>query len=69
MSPGKLLILLGTGLIVLGVLWTLGGRIPWLGRLPGDLRFQWNHTTVFLPLGSCVLLSLVVSLLLWFFRR
>lgn len=68
-SPGKLLIVLGLVLVALGLLITFFGRIPLLGKLPGDLRIERENFTVFFPLGSCLLISLLLSLLMWLFRR
>ena len=69
MHPGKTLILFGLILIVAGLLWTFGGKIPLLGKLPGDIRIERENFSFYFPLGTCILISLVVSLLLWLFRR
>jgi hypothetical protein len=64
---GRLLIVAGIGLVLLGL------AFPWLGHLPGDLRFGRGAMRVYLPLGSCVAVSLLLSALLtavtWFWRR
>ena len=65
---GRWLVLFGIALVVLGLAW------PWLsklglGRLPGDLRFEREGFGFYLPLTTSILLSLIVSLLLWLFRR
>jgi hypothetical protein len=62
------LIALGIGLVAVGVLW------PWLsklglGRLPGDLRFEKDGFTFYFPLTTGIVLSLVLSLILWLIRR
>jgi hypothetical protein len=67
--PGKLLIILGLGLALLGWLLTFSGKIPFLGKLPGDLRIERGNFSFYLPLGTCLLLSLILSLLAWLFRR
>ena len=69
LHPGKLLIAIGLALAAVGLLWTFAGKIPLLGKLPGDLRFERDNFSVYFPLGTCLLLSLLVSLLLWLFRR
>lgn len=69
MHPGKILILFGILLIVAGGLLLFGGKIPFLGRLPGDIRIERENFTLFFPLGTCLLLSVLLSLLLWLFRR
>jgi hypothetical protein len=67
--PGKILIVIGLLLIVAGVLFLHGGKIPFLGHLPGDIRIERENFTFFFPLGTCLLLSALLSLLLWLFRR
>lgn len=67
--PGKLLIGLGLVLILAGLVLTFAGKIPFLGRLPGDIRIEREHFSFFFPLGTCLLLSLLLSLIFWLFRR
>lgn len=69
MQPGKLLIILGIVLIAAGLLLTFAGKIPFLGKLPGDIRIERESFSFYFPLGTCLLLSLILSLLLWLFRR
>jgi len=64
----RTLIVLGLLLVVAGLLWPWLGRIP-LGRLPGDLVFERPGLRVFVPLGTMLVASLVLSLLLWLLRR
>jgi hypothetical protein len=67
---GKWLIVFEAILVILGVVFTLAGRIPWLGRLPGDIYIQRRNVTFYFPLTTSILLSVVLSLLLYlFFRR
>jgi hypothetical protein len=61
---GRILIVFGIVLAALGLALLFGPRIPILGRLPGDLLFQRGDTTVYVPLATCLILSLVVSVLL-----
>jgi hypothetical protein len=68
-NPGKLLIILGIALTVLGLLLTFAGKLPWLGKLPGDIRIERENFSFYFPLGTCLLLSLLLSLLFWLFRR
>jgi len=68
-NPGKLLIILGLTLVAAGLLLTFAGRIPLIGKLPGDLRIERENFTFYFPLGSCLLLSLLLSLIFWLFRR
>ena len=66
---GRTLILAGLALIVAGLIVTYASRIPWLGKLPGDFTFRSGGLTVYIPLATCLLLSLVLSLLSYLFRR
>jgi hypothetical protein len=67
---GKWLIVFGVILVILGAVFTLAGKVPWLGRLPGDIYIQRRNVTFYFPLITPILLSVVLSLLLsLFFRR
>ena len=63
---GKILVVIGLALAVLGGLLWLGGRmnLP-LGRLPGDIRIEREHFKFYFPLATCVLISVVMTLILW----
>jgi len=61
---GRWLVWIGLGLAGLGLLLILLGRIPWLGRLPGDIRIQRDGFSCFIPLATSILLSLLLTLLL-----
>jgi hypothetical protein len=66
---GKTLILLGIVLGAVGALLVVAGRIPWLGRLPGDVVIRREHFTFVFPLASCLVVSAVLSLVLYLLRR
>ncbi|MBI3328713.1 MAG: DUF2905 domain-containing protein [Nitrospinae bacterium] len=66
---GKLLIMLGAVLIMVGAAFVLADKIPWLGRLPGDIHIQRRNFTFSLPLTTSVLISGVLSLLLYLLSR
>jgi hypothetical protein len=66
---GKILIYLGLLLVVVGLLFSLGGKIPWLGHLPGDIYIQRERFTFYFPLTTSILISVVISLVLYLFRR
>jgi len=69
MPVGKVLIILGSLLILVGLYLTAGGKLSWLGRLPGDLRIERDNFSFFFPLGTCLLISAVLSLIFWLLRR
>ena len=66
---GRLLILGGVTLVILGIVLLALPRIPWLGRLPGDIVVKREGFTFYFPLATSLLVSAVLSLLLWLFRR
>lgn len=66
---GRLLIVLGTILILIGVAVSLAPKIPWLGQLPGDIFIKGERFSFYFPLATCILLSLILSLVLYLFRR
>jgi hypothetical protein len=67
--PGKLLIAAGLLLVLLGFIFLYAGKIPFLGKLPGDIRIERENFRFYFPLGTSLLISALVTLMLWFFRR
>jgi hypothetical protein len=69
-SFGRLLIGVGGVLVVIGVLLLFFGRlnVP-LGRLPGDIGYRGKNTAFFFPITTCILLSIVLSFMLWLVSR
>jgi hypothetical protein len=66
---GKLLIILGVIMAVIGVVLLAAPKIPWLGKLPGDITYRGKGFTFYFPLATCILVSLVLSLILYLFRK
>ena len=58
------------GLIIagIGVVWLLAPSIPWLGKLPGDIRIEGEKTRIYIPITSCILLSLLLTGIMWLVR-
>jgi hypothetical protein len=70
MEPfGRALVVLGLMLAGMGLLLLYGKHLSFLGRLPGDIRIERDHFTFYFPLATCVLLSIVLSLLLYLLGR
>ncbi len=61
---GKVLIVAGTGLLVIGLLLILGARLPWFGQLPGDIVVKRDNFTLYAPIGTMILVSILLTLLL-----
>ena len=66
---GKLLVIVGFVIVIFGVLLWTGIGTGWLGRLPGDIRYQRDQVQVYVPIVSMLLLSLGLSLLFYLLRR
>ena len=66
---GRALLLVGGVLVALGLLLTLGARLPGGGRLPGDVVYRKGNFTFYFPLVTCIVLSVVLTLLLRIFKR
>ena len=58
---GRALLILGIVLVGVGLVLVMAPKIPFLGRLPGDIRLERDGLTVFIPLGSMILVSILVS--------
>ena len=66
---GRALIFFGVILTGFGLVLLLAPRIPWLGRLPGDIIIQRERFSFYFPLASCLLASVLLSILLWLVGR
>jgi len=66
---GKFLIIAGGLLVCVGVIFLWGGKIPWLGRLPGDIIIQRDNFSFYFPLATSILVSIVLSLVFALLRR
>ena len=66
---GKLLVVFGVALVVLGLALWSGFGATWLGRLPGDIRIERGNSTFYFPIVTCIIISVVLSIIFSFFRR
>lgn len=66
---GKMLIGIGIVLILIGMIMTVGPKIPWIGRLPGDIAIQRDNFSFYFPLTTCIIISILLTLLFYLFRR
>jgi hypothetical protein len=66
---GKLLVLLGVFIILIGLLLMAGDKIPWIGRLPGDLVIKKEKFILYFPITTSILISLLITLLFALFRK
>lgn len=66
---GKILVIAGLFLAVMGLLLLLSEKVGWIGRLPGDITIRREKFTFYFPLATCLLISIVLSLLFWILRK
>jgi hypothetical protein len=66
---GKGLIVIGLLITAVGVLFLVSEKIGWIGRLPGDITIRRENFTFHFPLATCIVISAVLSLLIWLFRK
>ena len=70
MGPlGKMLILLGVFIIAIGGLFLVGDKIPWIGKLPGDILIKKEKFTFYFPITTSILISIILTLLFTLFRK
>lgn len=70
MAPmGKMLIIAGITMVVVGLIISFGPRIPWLGRLPGDIHIEGKNSSFSFPIVTCIIISIVLSIIMSLFRR
>jgi hypothetical protein len=68
-DPGKVLVFVGLGIALIGLaIWSGFGR-GWLGRLPGDIHYAKGNASFYFPVMTCILLSIIVSIAMWLFRK
>ncbi|MGA3207287.1 MAG: DUF2905 domain-containing protein [Syntrophales bacterium] len=66
---GKILILVGLVIAGLGFLLLLGEKIPWLGKLPGDFFYKGKDFTFYFPLATCIIISIILTIIIMFINR
>ncbi|MGH7197771.1 MAG: DUF2905 domain-containing protein [Candidatus Omnitrophota bacterium] len=66
---GKFFIIIGLVFVVLGVIFAANIQLPWLGKLPGDIVIKRENFSFYLPLGTCLVISVLLSLIFYLLRR
>jgi hypothetical protein len=66
---GKFLILMGIILVIIGGLFLLANKLPFIGRLPGDIIIKKEHFSFYFPITTCILISIILSIIFWLFSR
>ncbi|MEE8190239.1 MAG: DUF2905 domain-containing protein [Candidatus Scalindua sediminis] len=62
---GKLFIFIGLLLVVIGIVFIVGNKIPFIGKLPGDIAIERNNFNFYFPLTTCIIISIILSLIFW----
>ncbi|MCX5906004.1 MAG: DUF2905 domain-containing protein [Syntrophales bacterium] len=66
---GKIFLIIGLVVAGVGLLMMMGGKIPWIGKLPGDFFFKGEKFAFYFPLTTSILVSVVLTLILWLINR
>jgi len=66
---GKALMAAGAVIVLVGAVLFLSGRLPWVGRLPGDILIERKNFTFYFPLATSILISILLTILFWVFGR
>lgn len=66
---GKILIVLGLVIALVGLVFMIGTKVPWLGRLPGDLTWKGKNFTFYFPLATSILISIILTVIFYFINR
>lgn len=66
---GKILIIIGLFIIILGILFLFVGRIPWIGRLPGDIVIERKNINIYIPITTSIILSILLTIIFWFLSK
>ena len=66
---GKILLIAGLAVAGMGLLLLLTDKVGWIGKLPGDITIRRENVTFHFPIVTCILVSIVLSLLFWLFRK
>ena len=66
---GRLLIVIGVILVIVGVVFLVAPKLPWLGRLPGDISYKRGNFSFYFPLGTCILISVILTLIMYLLRK
>jgi hypothetical protein len=66
---GRILIIFGVILVGIGLILTLGDKIPWIGKLPGDIYIKRERFSFYFPIVTCIIISLLLTLFFALFRK
>ncbi len=65
----KIIIFIGLLLVVIGFVWMVGNKLPFIGKLPGDIAIERKNYSFYFPVTTCIIISIILSFILWFFNK
>lgn len=68
-NMGKFIIIIGLILVLVGIIMQFADKIPWIGRLPGDILIKKENFTFYFPLATSIILSIIISLIIYLVRK
>ncbi len=66
---GRVLIIIGLLIVIVGIVMTYAGRIPLVGRLPGDIYYKKDDFVFYFPIATSIIVSIILSIIFYFFNR
>ena len=66
---GKIIIFFGLLLVVIGFIFMLGSKLPFIGKLPGDIAIEKKIYSFYFPVTTCIIISIILSFILWLFNK
>ncbi len=66
---GKIIIFIGLVLVVIGFIFMLGSKLPFIGKLPGDIAIVRKNYSFYFPVTTCIIISIILSFILWLFNK
>lgn len=66
---GKIIIFIGLLLVVIGFIFMLGSKLPFIGKLPGDIATERKNYSFYFPVTTCIIISIILSFILWLFNK
>lgn len=66
---GKIIIFIGLLLVVIGLVCMVGSKLPFIGKLPGDIVFERKNYSFYFPVTTCIIISIILSFVFWLFNK
>ncbi len=66
---GKIIIFIGLLLVIIGFIFMLGSKLPFIGKLPGDIAIERKNYSFYFPITTCIIISIILSFILWLFNK